>query len=85
MIDEACQKLGITLTDEGKGEIRDLMRKFADLNLNTDELKSQASALYDKLASHGINIGLNKTDSMTIFDRLLDYIKQFQSWLKGLS
>jgi hypothetical protein len=61
------------------------MRKFAGLNLNTDELKSQASALYDKLASHGINIGLNKTDSMTIFDRLLDYIKQFQSWLRGLS
>lgn len=85
MIDEACQKLGITLTDEGKGEIRNLMRKFADLDLNTDELKSQASALYDKLASHGINIGLKKTDSMTIFDRLLDYIKQFQSWLKGLS
>ncbi len=85
MIDEACQKLGFTLSDEGKGEIRNLMRKFADLDLNTDELKSQASALYDKLASHGINIGLNKTDSMTIFDRLLDYIKQFQSWLKGLS
>ncbi|MCI6794671.1 MAG: DUF1002 domain-containing protein [Lachnospiraceae bacterium] len=85
IIDETCQKLGITLTDQGKGEIRDLMRKFAGLNLNTDELKSQASSLYDKLASHGINIGLNKTDSMTIFDRLLDYIKQFQSWLKGLS
>lgn len=83
MIDEACQKLGITLTDEGKAQIRDLMRKFASLNLDTDTLKSQASSLYDKLAEKGINIGLNKTDTMTIFDKLLEYIKQFQNWLKG--
>ena len=83
LIDEACQKLGITLTDEGKQEIKDLMIKFEGLNLDSDTLKSQASDLYDKLKEKGIDIGLNKTDSMTIFDLLLDFIKQFQKLLRG--
>jgi uncharacterized protein YpuA (DUF1002 family) len=56
IIEDAAGKLQITLTEEQKQMIRDLMEKIGNLDLNVEDLKSQVQGIYDKLDEMGIHI-----------------------------
>lgn len=55
-IEDACKELKVTLSDDDRQLISDLMEKITQLNLDTDQLKEQAKEIYNKLAEMGIDV-----------------------------
>lgn len=55
-IEDACDQLEVTLTDEDRQMILDLMEKISELDIDIDQLKDQAKAVYDKLVDMGIDV-----------------------------
>ena len=74
-IDDAAKKLDITLSDEDKAKINDVMQKVGDLDLNADDLKEQAKQLYDKLGE----LNVSKEQVQGWFSKLLTWLKQLFS------
>ncbi len=74
-IDDAAKKLDITLSDENKAKINDVMQKVGDLDLNADDLKEQAKQLYDKLGE----LNVSKEQVQGWFSKLLAWLKQLFS------
>ena len=54
-IDKACDKFDVTLSDEEKSNLIDLLLKIKDLNLNADDLLNQAQSIYNKLSDFGVD------------------------------
>ena len=79
-IDDAAGKLNIELSDEDRQKINDLMQKIGDLDLDVDQLKTQAKQLYDKLGD--LNINVSKEEVQGFFARLLAWLKELLSALK---
>lgn len=48
-IEEGCEKFDLTLTDEEKAEVVQLMKKISDLDLDLDGLLNAAQSIYDKI------------------------------------
>lgn len=76
-IDDAADQLNITLSDEDKQKINELMQKIGDLDLDIDQLKSQAKQLYDKLGD--MNINVSKEEVQGFFAKILAWIKSLFS------
>ena len=74
-IDDAAKKLDITLSDEDKAKINDVMQKVGDLDLNADDMKEQAKQLYDKLGE----LHVSKEQVQGWFSMLLAWLKQLFS------
>lgn len=55
-IEEGCSELQISLSDDDKQLIQDLMEKISKLDLDTDQLKEQAKEIYNKLTDMGIDL-----------------------------
>lgn len=51
IIDECSKDLDITITDDQRQEIADLMEKINKLDLDVNDLKEQANKIYDKLSA----------------------------------
>jgi len=62
VIDDTAQKMEISLSEEDKQKIADLMEKIAKLDLDVDALKEQAKELYDKLGELDIDISEKDVD-----------------------
>ncbi|MDO4260956.1 MAG: DUF1002 domain-containing protein [Eubacteriales bacterium] len=54
LVRQAAEEMGITLTDEQVSQIVNLLLKLNNLDIDADQLVSQAKELYDKLESLGI-------------------------------
>lgn len=76
-IDDAADQLNITLSDEDKQKINELMQKIGDLDLDVNQLKSQAKQLYDKLGD--MNINVSKEEVQGFFAKILAWIKSLFS------
>ncbi len=79
-IDDACDQFDVTLTDEEKSNLIDLMLKIKDLNLDADSLLSQAQSIYDKLSEWGIDTSAGSGIGEKIgnfFSGIVDSIKSF--------
>ena len=74
-IDDTAKKLDITLSDEDKAKINEVMQKVGDLDLNADQLKEQAKQLYDKLG----DLNVSKEQVQGWFSKLLAWFKQLFS------
>ncbi len=61
-VSETADKLEVSLSEEDKQQIVELMQKIADLDLDIDSLKQQAKELYDKLGSLGVDLNISKSD-----------------------
>ena len=55
-VEETAEKLEISLSEEDKQQIVELMQKISDLDLDINSIKQQAQELYDKLAGLDLNI-----------------------------
>ena len=52
-IDEAADKFDVTLTEEQKEQLLDLLKKIGNLDLDVDNLVNQAKSIYDKIENLG--------------------------------
>lgn len=77
LIDQASEEFGVSLSQENKQDILELMKKIDDLDLDVNQLKDQISNLYDKLDSMGIHIDLSSEKAQGFFSKILDIIKEF--------
>ena len=73
-IDEAAGKLNINLSEEDRQKINDLMQKIGGLDLDVNQLKSQAKQLYDKLGD--LNIDVSKEEVQGFLAKIIAWIKQ---------
>ncbi len=65
IIDETCKERNITLTDDQKQQISDLMKKIDKLDINVEDLKKQAGEVYEKIKN---------IDSGGFFDKLMNFL-----------
>ena len=73
-----CSKdLDITVTDDQKAQIAELMQKINKLDLNVNDLKEQASKIYDKLSDMDI-------DTQGIFEKIKTALSSIFAALSGL-
>lgn len=78
-IDDGAAEIGITLTEEEKQRIIDLMKKINDLDLDIDSMRAQASELFNKLE----DMGIDKEQAKGFFQKIVDSLKDFFSGLFG--
>ena len=86
IIDSAAGELNITLTDEQKQMIRDLMEKIANLDLNVEDLKAQVQGIYNKLEEMGLNISADDVEGFfaQIGQWFSNIWNQITDWFSGL-
>lgn len=77
IIDECSKDLDITVTDDQKAQIAELMQKINKLDLNVNDLKEQASKIYDKLSEMDI-------DAQGIFAKIKTVLSSIFAALSGL-
>lgn len=77
IIDECSKDLDITVTDDQKAQIAELMQKINKLDLNVNDLKEQASKIYDKLSDMDI-------DTQGIFEKIKTTLSSIFAALSGL-
>lgn len=77
IIDECSKDLDITVTDDQKAQIAELMQKINKLDLNVNDLKEQASKIYDKLSEMDI-------DAQGIFAKIKMVLSSIFAALSGL-
>ena len=70
-IDEAADELNVSLTEEQKQKLLDLMEKINGLDLSIDTLKDQAQGIYDKLKDLDINLD----EAKGFLDKISEYVK----------
>lgn len=75
-IDEACEKLEITLSEEEIQQIISLLKKISSLDLDLDSIMSQAKELYDRLSKF--------TSSPGFWDKVKDFFNAIIDFFKGL-
>ena len=75
VIDQAAGELEISLSEEDRQAIADLMEKIKGLDLNISDLKEQAKELYNKIEDLGIKLDISEEDVRGFFQKLIDFIK----------
>lgn len=83
LIDEAASEMQISLSEEDKQKILDLMDKINGLDLDVNQLKEQVEGLYEKLQDLDLDIQINSEQAQNFFQRLIDSIMDFFSNLLG--
>ena len=82
IIDNISVEMGITLTEEQKQQIVDLMKKLAALDLDADALTEQAQQIYENLKSQGLDLsqyGITEEQVNGIWDLLLQLLQKILS------
>lgn len=79
-IDDACKQFDVSLSDEEKSQLIDLLLKIKDLDLDVDTLLNQAQTIYDKLSDWGIDTSSGSGIGAAIknfFSNIIDTVKNF--------
>ena len=83
-IDEVAGKLQISLSEEDRQLILDLMEKLSALDLDADNLAEQARGIYSELQQRGFSLsdyGITKEEAQGLLARLIQFIKELLSSL----
>ena len=75
VVDQAAQEMEVSLSEEDRQAIIDLMKKIDGLNLNIDSLKEQASNLYDQIAGLDLNLDINQEQVKGFFEKILGFFR----------
>ena len=76
-IDEVAGKLEISLSEEDRQLILDLMEKLSALDLDADNLAEQARGIYSELQQRGFSLsdyGITKEEAQGLLARLIQFI-----------
>ncbi len=83
-VEEASEELKVSLTEDQKAELTKLMQKIGSLDLDIDNLKSQAQGIYDKLKDMDIDLSEAKGVLAKIGDFFKELFKGIMDFFKGL-
>ncbi|MDD3278474.1 MAG: DUF1002 domain-containing protein [Lachnospiraceae bacterium] len=83
-IDDTAKKLEITLTEEEKQQIKELLQKISNLDLDVNQLKEQAKGLYDKLSNLDVNLNISQEQVDGIFAQIGKWFEQLWGQIQGL-
>lgn len=78
-IDEVSGKLEITLSEEDRQLILDLMEKLSKLDLDADTLTEQARGIYSELQQRGFSLsdyGITQEEAQGLFAKLLEFLRE---------
>ena len=78
-IDEVAGKLEVSLSEEDRQLILDLMEKLSKLDLDANTLAEQARGIYSELQQRGFNLsdyGITAEEAQGLFARLLELLKE---------
>ena len=80
-IDEAADKFDVTLTEDQKAQLLELLKKIGDLDLDVDSLVNQAKSIYDKIENLGADGIFDKIGSFfsNLFSSIADFFKNLFS------
>jgi uncharacterized protein YpuA (DUF1002 family) len=88
VIDQACSELDISLTEEEKQKIQDLMQKIAGLDLDMDTIKEQVKGIYEKLKGLDLNLDLSQEEVQGFLGKLSQWLgnlwDSISGWLGGI-
>ncbi len=81
LVNQASVEMDIGLTDEQVSKVVDLLLKMSKLDMDADQLVSQAKELYDKLDALGIDLDQEKVGNFVtrFVSSVWDLIKDFVS------
>lgn len=83
LIDEAASEMDVSLSEEDKQSIMELMDKIDGLDLDVDQLKEQVEGLYNKLQGMDLNINLDSEETQNFLSNLFQKIVDFFNNLLG--
>ena len=72
-IDKGADEMGVTLNDDERQQILELMKKIGALDLDLDALQRSAQSIYDQLDGMGIDIGSLGGSSGGFFSAIGDF------------
>ena len=78
VIDDACQKYGVTLSDTERQQIIDLLLKISSLDINLDGLVDYAQSLYNSYKNGGDSEGVLASIGnfvSNVFTSIVDFFK----------
>ena len=78
-IDEVAGKLEISLSEEDRQLILDLMEKLSTLDLDADNLAEQARGIYSELQQRGFSLsdyGITQEEAQGLLARLIQFLKE---------
>ena len=78
-IDDVAGKLEISLSEEDRQLILELMEKLSALDLDADNLAEQARGIYSELQQRGFSLsdyGITKEEAQGLLARLIQFIKE---------
>jgi uncharacterized protein YpuA (DUF1002 family) len=81
---EIAAKLEITLSDEDKQQIVELLKKIPNLDIDISDLKSQAAGIYEKLTKEGIDFGFTKEEAVGFFGKIAEWFRSVGGWFADL-
>lgn len=81
VITEKAEELGVNLSEEEISQIRSLMEKIGELDLDVDSLKQQVKDLYNKLEDMDINISGEQVQGF--FDQVMSWLQKILDTVKG--
>lgn len=70
-IDLACKKMDITLEDDIKQQIEDVLMKIKDTDIDVNALAKQAGSLYNKVRGTMQELGIGKEEAIGFLRKLL--------------
>lgn len=79
VVDQAATELEISLSDEDRQAIMDLMEKIKGLDLDVDSLKEQAKDLYSKIEDLGKKLDIDQEKVQGFFDKIIEFFKNLFS------
>lgn len=82
-IDDACEKMGVTIDDDLKQRIIDLLLKLKETDIDVDALAQQAGQLYDKVSETMDSMGITRESALNFFQKALQFVQNLFSSLFG--
>ena len=83
LVDEAASEMQVSLSDEDKQNILDLMDKVKGLDIDVTQLQEQVEGLYSKLQGMDLHINLDSEETKSFLSNLWDKIVGFFNDLLG--
>lgn len=84
-IDDVAKELNISLSDEDRQMILDLMSKLSKLDLDLDKIKEQAGELYDRISNLDLSkYGITEEKVSGFLGQLSSFFSKLLDSIKGL-
>ncbi|MDO4307951.1 MAG: DUF1002 domain-containing protein [Eubacteriales bacterium] len=71
VIDQAAENFDVNLSDSDKESLLKIVKKFKDMDLDEEQLRTDIKSVYDKLES----LGIEKEDVKGVLGKLIDLAK----------